>query len=451
MNKNLQGRRSAAWMALLLALAACGGGSGPPPSASATPARAAADARVTLAAYSRERVAGVPAAAAPDAAPDAVLSAALALALPPLQGWLHTTSGGIWYAEAAVVLPALQAARLDVLRAAAAGSTLAEVEAALPAAASDHATQVLLDGVARRLWAPASARFNRSFLKSTDRRGSAFEPWRAAVFVDWSDAAADLAEFGDADGLELSAQTRLLIGQSVSAHAPVAGQMTAFEGVGEHTRGGWYTAPMLALEGPGGTLRGVDHVATATWVGETLWVSLRPPGDEPLFDGLSPATLGAALLAAWSAFPAPEAVSSRSTQIWPQLTMMLDNRSRRPPGIELPYHEVQADLSGLDGGGTFLTETTRPASLAIDTQGLRIVGELAMAFTFSVANQHGGGSYGINSELLLVPSIVFPGPCPRATADWRGAYLALIDRAGRLLLVATLPDVGRGTTACRPI
>lgn len=450
MNKNLHGRRSAAWMVLLLALAACGGGSGPPPSANAS-AKAAADARVTLAAYSRERVAGAPAAAAPAAAPDAVLSAALALALPPLQGWLHTTSGGIWYAEAAVVLPALQAARLDVLRAAAAGSTLAEVEAALPAAASDHATQVLLDGVSRRLWAPASAQFNRSFLQSTDRGGLALEPWRAAVFADWSAAAADLAEFGDADGLELSAQTRLLIGQSVSTHAPVAGQMTAFEGVGEHARGGWYTAPMLALEGPGGTLRGVDHVATATWVGEYLWVSLRPPGNEPLFEGLSPATLGAALLAAWSAFPAPEGVSSRSTQIWPQLTKVLDNRSRRPPGIELPYYEVQADLSGLDGGGTFLAETTRPASLTIDTQGLRIVGELAMAFTFSVANQHGGDSQYGSWTLITSSQDTTPSPCPRAAADWRGAYLALIDRAGRLLLVATLPEVGRGATACRPI
>ena len=39
---------------------------------------------------------------------------------------------------------------------------------------------------------------------------------------------------------------------------------------------------------------------------------------------------------------------------------------------------------------------------------------------------------------LINPTFNFT-PCPCAVPDWLDAYLALIDRAGRLLLLATLP------------
>lgn len=451
-------RGTAALVALLLALAACGDGSSPPPTVTvdspttsteslpptvtATPTEPLADPRVTLAAYSQDRAASVPEVVAPEVA----LRAALALALPQLQPTSSTMDGPVLYASTGIVLPALQAARIDVLRAAAAGDTLAEVTAALPAEASGDVTRALLDGVSRHLWAPASALFNRSFLASIDTGGSAVEPWRATEVVDWPAGVTGLAGFGSVTDLKLSADTRLVIGQRFEANAPANGHAVEFEGVGVRSPNRWYTAPMVALEGPGGTLRSDDYVATATWVGDHLWVSLRPPGDQPLYYGLPPATLNAALLAVWSAYPAPEGMTSQSAQVWPRVTMTLENRSRLPAGIVLPYDKVHANLSGLDGGGTFLTETIREGSLAIDTAGLRAAGAQAMAFTFSPDNLYGLGSVSTN-----VTADWWMPDCPRAVADWRGAYLALIDRAGRLLLVASLPDAGDAATNCRRI
>lgn len=449
----------AALATLLLALAACGGGSSPqtpepaavvaattPEPAPVASAATPADARVTLDFYSRDRTAGV----AKAIASLDTLRAALALGLPPLQNSVITPSGETTVAVRAIVFPALQAARIDVLRAAAVGATLVEVEAALPAAAGADATRALLDGVSRRFFAPVSASFNRNFLASTDTGGSAAAPWQAIQIQDWSAASAVLAEFGAVSEQKLVPQTRLVIGQRFDAKAPANGQAVAFDGVGVRSPDFWYTAPMVALEGRGGMLNGVDSTATATWVGDHLWVSMRPLGNEPLHQGLPPASLSSALLAVWSAFAVPETLLSRSRQVWPQQAMTLEDRSRLPTGIALPYSALQANLSGLDGGGTYLTETAHEASIAIDTAGLRASGTQAMAFTFSAENLYGGGSDAGSVTTIDPPFTVTP-PCPRAESDWRGAYLALIDRAGRLLLVASLPDASGVETRCLPI
>lgn len=446
----------AAMVTLFLGLASCGGGSDPQPAAEDTTTNPAtnpttntgsgstvtANPAITLAAYSTDRSTAVPAQVPPADA----LSAALALALPQLQSTVNTLSGSSLRADSAIVLPALQAARIDVLHAAAAGSTLAEVEAALPAEASASATRALLDGVSRRLWADTSSLFERKFLASTDTGGSAATPWQAFPVDAWAAVETTLAEFGSVSDLKLSPQTRLAIGQRFDAAAPANGQAVAFEGVGVRSPDVWYTAPMVALDGPGGTLQGSDYTATATWVGNHLWVSMRPLGDAPLSEGLPIASLRAALIAVWSAYPAPDGLSTRSRQVWPQQSTTLEDRSRLPAGIQLPYSEVNANLSGLDGGGTHLREVAPAASLAIDATGLRVSGAQAMAFTSNPANAYSNGGAAINTR--VPPAWDFSPDCPRATADWRGAYLVLIDRAGRPLLLATLPDTAGTSTIC---
>lgn len=439
----------AALATLLSTLAACGGESNPPVAdvVTASSAGAIAESRITLDAYSASRTPSVPKALS---SADA-LRATLALALPPLQDTLTTTSGQYPIALSAIVFPAIQAARLDVLRAATAGDTLAELEAALPSAVTLDATRTLLAGVSRKLWASASAQFTSSFLASTDTGGSSWSPWQAIRIQDWPAAFLELADFGSVSDLNLRPQTRLVIGHRFDAEALAGGQAVAFDGVGVRSPDNWYTAPMVAFEGPGGILQGDDYVAAATWIGDRLWVSLRPRGNTPLYRGLPPASLNSALNAAWSTYPAPEGLVSRSRQVWPQQMSTLEDRSRLPAGIALPYSEIRANLSGLDGGGTYLKETARAASLAIDTVGLRVSGAQAMAFSFSVDNTYGGGSYGSGSTLFnLAPFAVLPR-CPRAEADWRGAYLALIDRSGRLLFVASLPDAPSAASACTPL
>ena len=423
-----------------LALAACNSepnvrASGP----STDAAPAATISKITLEAYSKDRSAAV---ATTAAAPQDLLRAALTLAVPPLQSSVFTSNGPITLAEQAIVFPALQAARMDVLRAASAGDTLAEVQAAVPTAASLEATRSLLGGLSRQIWASASATFARSFLASTEISGAPASGWQANTVLDWSSPLAALAEFGPTSDLSLVPQTRMVIGQRFDLQSVSNAQALGFEGLGESAQDGWYIAMMVAFEGPGGSVNVDGYSATATWVGEHLWVSLRPPGNKPLLEGLAPSTLSAALLAVWSAYPSPQGLVTRSRQVWPQLTASLVDRGKLPVGIVLPYNPVSANLGGLDGGGTYLTETARAAALSIDTGGLRASGAQTMAFTFSAenmfSNSYGYGVITLQPNVQITPS-VFLTPCPRAVPDWRGAYLALIDRAGRLLLLATLP------------
>ena len=244
----------------------------------------------------------------------------------------------------------------------------------------------------------------------------------------------------------------MVIGQRFDMQSVSNAQALGFEGLGESAQDGWYTAMMVAFEGPGGSVNVDGYSATATWVGEHLWVSLRPPGNKPLLEGLAPSALSAALLAVWSAYQSPQGLVTRSRQVWPQLTTTLVDRGKLPVGIVLPYNPVSANLGGLDGGGTYLTETARAAALSIDTGGLRASGAQAMAFTFSAENMF-SNSYGSGVTTTLInPTFNFT-PCPRAVPDWRGAYLALMDRAGRLLLLATLPKPTGAValTRCVPV
>lgn len=460
----------AALTALPPLLVACGGGSGEDAAQADTALPAAAAPAASQASQTSQTTpvtpdvpsAGAPVslqayAAARSGATEPVLPAAealragLALALPPLQVAVQGGSGSYWSTDTAVVLPGLQAARLAVLRAASAGETLAELQAALPTGLGPNTAEALLAGVSRQLFAPASAQFDPRFLAATDLPGSAGAArWQATTVQDGASATAALGGYGDASPLALSSQTRLVIGQRFAVDAAAGGQAVAFDGVGVRSPDTWYTAPMVALEGPGGTLLGEDYTVTATWVGDHLWLSLRPRGDAPLFQGLAPASLAAGLSAAWAAYATPASLVQRSRQVWPRQTLAPEDRSRLPAGITLPYDRLRANLQGLDGGGTYLVETVGAASLTVDAAGLRASGAQAMAFNFSPDNGYGGGSTGAGATQVL-PEFSIPSACPRAEPDWRGAYLALIDRAGRLLLVATLPNADAVATTCARI
>lgn len=447
-------RIGAAAAVTVFGLAACGGGENVVPAAAEAPAVPSApsapsgvsDPPTTVTAFAASRAAATPA-AAPAVEPAALLQAATALALPALQTVVTGVSGDTVVADAAIVLPGLQAARIDVLGAAAAGATLTELAAALPSAVTDATVQALTQGVSRKLWASPTGRFERGFLAATETFGTS-ATWQNVEVADVGIAFAAVADYGPTGSLDLGVDTRLVIGQRFDAEAAIPGaQVTPFVGVGQRTPDTWYTAPMLALEGPGGTLTGDSWVAVATWVGEHLWVALRPPGDAALYAGVPWVGLQAALRAAREAFPAPEGVTSRSTQVWPQATFTLENRSRLPSGVVLPYDKTAANLSRLDGGGTYLRETFLDASLTIGPAALVVAGAQAMAFTFSVTNPYGGSSsVGV---ITTNPGFDFPPACPRAMADWRGAYLAVIDRAGRMVLAASLPTAGAAATTCR--
>ena len=192
-------------------------------------------------------------------------------------------------------------------------------------------------------------------MASTEIGGAPTAAWQANTVLDWSSPLAALAEFGPTSDLSLVRQTRMVIGQRFDMQSVSNAQALGFEGLGESAQDGWYTAMMVAFEGPGGSVNGDGYSATATWVGEHLWVSLRPPGNKPLLEGLAPSALSAALLAVWSAYPSPQDLVTKSRQVWPQLTTSLVDRGKLPTGIVLPFNTVWANLGGVDGGGMYLT------------------------------------------------------------------------------------------------
>ena len=213
----------------------------------------------------------------------------------------------------------------------------------------------MLGGLSRQLWASASATFKHSFLASTEISGAPTSGWLAKTVLDWSALLAALAEFGPTSDLSLVPQTRMVLGQRFDVQSLSNARALGFEGLGESAQDGWYTAMMVPFEGPGSGVNVDGYSATATWVGEHLWVSLRPPGNKPLLEGLAPSALSAALLAVWSAYPSPQDLVTKSRQVWPQWTTSLVDRGKLPIGIVLPFNTVWANLGGVDGGCMYLT------------------------------------------------------------------------------------------------
>lgn len=451
------------WLALLLAsltsLTACGGGDGPAAPADSDPQRS------TVSAYTSARTAAAPSQAAAEAQPPASLDAAcdptheLAVAALRLQdGQAH-----------ALIAPPLLAAHLNMLVAAAAGDTLAQLHTQFPeqACLNDGLRQTPL--LSRQLWAERGARFQRRFLQQTDWAGAAStlagpSPWRAGEtgFADLSYASDPafqqalspayaptlMANFVD------TRNTRLVIGDALDLGLSWARDQ-AFDGHFRSDAGLSYRVPLLRITDSVVQHQTADYTANALTdaAGLTLITITPRAGTLQAFAAsqLAPA-LQASIAALTDATPARvqsgELVLPRGEL---SMSMALDQLVRTR-GAGLAYSEIDANLRGLDGlGGTYVQVRPVVSTLQIDTSRLTLHSAYAAAFTFSAKNVHGLRDLsGQGLEGSSAVTVTFLGSVPQCgpTVDLRSFFIAIVDAHQAVMALAAITAPEAGASRC---
>jgi hypothetical protein len=390
--------------------------------------------------------ASAPSVAAPAASPTPM--AALSAATARLGEWMQSPD-----AEANIlVAPPLDRALRQVLAAAAAGATLEEVLQANHGGPDPAAPE----GVERQVWAQPGALFRTAFLAAIDPHGEdAPAGWQGEELAHWPDAAASGVWAllpGSTLAATLSPQTRLVVGDRLRIQWSAAALSTVMA--------------TFDLEG-GGRLQ-VQALAWTSGVRRLDLANFQVDG-VPLNDGvrllrLQPrtGTLATALpsLAQALSEAIPALLADAGTTEGELLLPFLSVRNAQPSssgwvhrglssssllgGLTLALDEARADLRNVDGGGTFLRDEAY-AALSIDSRGGDIDASHAMAFTSSLANAYAGAPMGYGFVGLDLPP-AFGLSCT-ASRVLRSAFLATVDRQGRLLhLVALRRPAGEGCT-----
>jgi hypothetical protein len=131
------------------------------------------------------------------------------------------------------------------------------------------------------------------------------------------------------------------------------------------------------------------------------------------------------------------------TMVLPVVKELSVSGNARPGGgLDLASSEVNADLRGLDGGGTFLRTAELSSQLSIGDEGLSMRGGHAAAFNFSPLNVY-GPTYGL-VDTWFNPAWTFQfvgesaPACPRADNDLRSLFIAVFDDDLRLVSLAGL-------------
>ncbi len=455
-------------LAAMLALAACGGGkdeeAGQPwmqPAAarsaadSASAARSAAEGasapRTTLAEYAAERanlavVQGFPSPTEEELASihRRSVERGIAQLLPQLNYAQITDSGN------GLALPSLQSSLVNTVAAAARGDTLAQLRQYQPEESGYYARMVQTQGVQRSLWAPAGTPLDGAFLRATDM----IEPlpplasWQGTEVTRRDDAGLNAALDGfsaEALGaLELDGNTRLLVVDRLEEQAALAGAARALtDGVFLGSDGGRRVMPMLQVPSIRHLRPGYEaHLASGPAHRHVVTIQ---PTTQSLRAFAETGELATALSElAQMARQRTLVALPAGTMVLPVIKELSVSGSARPAsGLDLASSEVNANLSGLDGGGTFLRTAELSIRLSIGDGGLSMQGGHAAAFNFSERNVYWPG---IGSGLFLVNGTFntffvnasIPPACPRATADLRSVFIAVFDDDLRLVSLAGL-------------
>lgn len=454
-------------LAAMLALGACGGGkddeAGQPwmqPAAAPAAAESASAPRTTLAAYAVEReglavVQGFPSPTEEELASihRRSVERGIAQLLPQLgNGYITDTGNGL-------ALPSLQSSLVNTVAAAARGDTLAQLRRHQPEENGYYARMVQTQGVQRSLWAPAGTALDGAFLRATDM----IEPlpplasWQGTEVTRRDDAALNASLEGFSDdalgALALSGNTRLLVVDRLQERAGfVAPARTLPDGVFLGVDGVRRVMPMLQLPSVRRVRPGYEaHLAIGPNHRHIVTV-------QPTTKSLQAFAASGELAAALSELA--QMARQRTLVALPAGTMVLpvlkelsvSGNARPASGLDLASSEVDADLRGLDGGGTFLRTAELSTRMSIGEGGLSIQGGHAAAFNFSERNVYWPG---IDSGLFLVATDTFltgvyvyqadaSPACPRATPDLRSAFIAVFDDDLRLVSLAGLGQLPGG-------
>lgn len=346
----------------------------------------------------------------------------------------------------ALVLPPLVSSFVNTVGAAAQGTTLAELRSHHPEPGGFYASMVQTQGVTRSLWAPAGTPLLGSFLMATDRLGPLppLAAWSGTEVTQRDDARLDAALDGfDGDALfalGLGAETRLLVIDRLQERVGFDAAKPLDDGVFLDASGTRRVLPMLRL----GAIRhrGADHVAhIATTPQGRHVVTIQPDAGDLRAFGSQRLAAVLSELARMSRQQTLVALPA-GTMVLPVLdNLALPGPSIPVQGVQPAASEVNADLRGLDGGGTYLRMAQLANHLSIGVAGLAAQGGHAAAFTYSPLNAWGDGTAGAVFVRTPDPVFVVDGPpeaCPRAEPDLRSLFIAVFDDDLRLVSLAAI-------------
>ncbi len=351
----------------------------------------------------------------------------------------------------AVVVPPLAFAYASVLVSAARGDTLVQVLKQYPAELGTWAAAAQTQGVQRQLWAPTVTRFLPQFLAATDVVPGTLLPslqsWSAAEVSGRLDPLLTqslvalhppmLSLDSLAESVPLfEADTRLLLADALNDRVRWP-QALEFDGTFLTESGGTrMIMPMLQISAGVKRLTQPGFVADALTVGERTLLMIQPRSD--MLWQFSGAKLDAALAQATAALTgSARAALPDSRLVLPRVALKLPGQSVTSLGVALAFDETQADLRGLDGGGTFLKARSAASTLTIDASGLVLGAGHQLGFVFSPKNlfNPGAGSYGSVVTTFTNNTFQFSTAvtCPNPDVDLRSFFLAVLDAQKRVI------------------
>ncbi|MGZ3239993.1 MAG: hypothetical protein ACXWJK_06335, partial [Burkholderiaceae bacterium] len=309
----------------------------------------------------------------------------------------------------AVAISPLYFARVEAVTSAAYGTTLAQIQQAVPTPSSALVQAALMNGIARTISAAADSNIKKEFMDTVTANGQQ-GTWASLAILPLSQA--DIA-------LEPNLHLRIDDGYVTQVSWP---QAQTFQGVFEAASGSRVQTTLLRISGQ--TLVVTDATAdvVALALPQNRWLVRITP---------------VASINTWSVDDLEHAISNATTAIATQGTQALAQGNIVLPnsatfdslgvydlrGMGEAQDPVHADLWRIDGqGGTYASLTGNASSLYINSQGLTVSGSSSAEFIFSPDNVNGPG-YGSVISIENVPLWV---NC--AATDLRPSYLVLINR-----------------------
>ncbi len=414
-------RSAAACVLVATLLGACGGGSSDGPGL---------DLRFKARAQARENspAPGTPAQELSTAARAEVQRRSREWATGSLLGTPATSNG--------LTVPPLYFGLAFTLEAAARGDTLLSLRSALPATSSAAVSAALQQGLQRTLRAGEDTILATSFLDSVtaaDRPGT-FGPLTLLPLT--------------AAQLQREPNLRAAVSDQVSA-AIAWPQVAAYRATWALPAGGLLDVAVLRIQGPtrsldgsgsgSGSGSGWNGAAMALSGGQWL-VRIEPTAALATWGATE---LNASLTSAAEALNQP-GVAAEATWNLPDMGFSSTTELNDRRGMALAQDKVNANLRGLDGGGSYAVPSGGSASMGLRSTGFAYNGSQGVEFIFSPLNIYGPGSYGVGS---VSTNVYFGLPlCPTATINLRPFFLALLQPSGNIALLARLSSFSG--TAC---
>ena len=334
--------------------------------------------------------------------------------------WATGSLLGTPAASNGLTVPPLYFGLAFTLEAAACGDTLLSLRSALPATSSAAVSAALQQGLQRTLRAGETTILATSFLDSVT---AAARPGTFSALTLLPLTAAQLQREPD---------LRAAVSDQVSATLPWP-QVAAYRATWATPTGGLLDVAMLRIEGPTRSLNGIGWNGAAMALSAGQWlVKIEPTA---ALANWGATELNAALASATDALNQPGAAAEATWNL-PEMGFYSTTELNDRRGMVLAQDKVNANLRGLDGGGSYAVPSGGSASMGLRSTGLGYSGSQGVEFIFSPLNIYGPGSYSSGGQLI---NVGFGLPlCPTATINLRPFFLALLQPSGNIALLARL-------------